>query len=192
MPAWPQIPQSDQGERMMQAEQYLRSNPIKIMEKTDTHMDILTFSEDTYNNTTISRGDYDRKWHRLVFGKKITTDQDLIDKWGTDRIATIRRLLPLGSVVIIPKDPRSTNKKHCVITPGHIEERSNQPYPEVVGCSCLDYLFCGPSLDTIVQDPFTGRQYPRYGDGDAVGGCKHILAYRMARGDDTKFTILAT
>ena len=47
------------------------------------------------------------------------------------------------------------------------------------------------SLDTIVQDPFTGRQYPRYGDGNAVGGCKHILAYRMARGDDTKFTTLA-
>ena len=181
MHRWPPIQEQGNGDRTARATDYLNLNPIKIIEKTTTHMDIETFSEETLNDVTISRGDYERKWHRLVFGKKIKTKEERFNMYNQVRISRSRYQSTLGTLMLIPKDRRSRNKKQCVIMPNHIDKASTETYPDVVGCSCLDYLFRGPNLEQIVKDPFTGRQYYRGNAGEAYAGCKHILAYNIAR-----------
>jgi len=144
-------------------------------------MDIETFSEDTLNNVTISRGDYDRKWHRLVFGKQINTKEERVYMYNEVRASRSLSQSKLGTLMLIPKDRRSRNKKQCVIMPNHIDKASTKTYPDVVGCSCLDYLFRGPNLNQTVKDPFTNRYFNRNNAGEASDGCKHILAYNIAR-----------
>ena len=189
MPRWPAL---DYGatERTHRAQQYTETNNIIVRQRTNEFMEIRTFDIENYFNVTRSRGQDERKWHRLVFGREVTIE-DIRQTTNTDRAARMefRRQKSIGHQILIPqKGRRLHNKIQCVIMPGYIAEESSEEFPTVVGCSCMDYLFQGPGLDAVVQDPFTYKPYFRLFDGDAAQlGCKHIIAYDLAKGDASKF-----